>query len=156
MQRQNGKTTVEFAIVGAAMFLTLFGVIEIARAFFVWNTAGEMTRRGARVAAVCPIDHAGVARVAMLGDPNGGDSSPLLRGFTSANIKITYLDEDGNSTTVYEDVEHVRVEIENYTHNLIIPFLPAAVRSVPMPTFTTTVPVESLGYVPDDDSRRCF
>ena len=156
MYKQQGTTTVEFSIVATALFLTLFGVIEISRAFFVWNTAGEMTRRGARVAAVCPIDHEGVARVAMMGDPNGGDNSPLFRHITTANISITYLDDNGNPTDIYPEAEHVRVEIINYAHNLIIPFLPEALRTVNMPAFSTTVPVESLGLVPDDGSRRCF
>lgn len=156
MLKQRGTTSVEFAIIAAALFITLFGVIEISRAFYIWNTVGEMTRRGARVAAVCPIGHAGVARVALMGDPNGGDSSPLFPDMSTANIDITYLDEDGDETTVVDNAEHVRVQIQDYTHQLLIPFLPEAMRTITMPAFTTTTPIESLGYIPDDDSWRCF
>ena len=72
--RQKGTTTVEFAVVAALLLTLLFGVIEVGRAMFVWNTLNEATRRGARVAAVCPVDHASVARVTIFGEPLGGDA----------------------------------------------------------------------------------
>ena len=54
--RQKGVTTVEFAIIGTAFMIVLFGVIEVGRAVFTLNTLGETTRRAARIATVCPIN----------------------------------------------------------------------------------------------------
>ena len=48
--QQKGMYTVEFALVAALFFVLLFGVIEFARALFVWETLTEATRRGARLA----------------------------------------------------------------------------------------------------------
>ena len=53
--RQTGTTTVEFAIIASVMFMILFGVIEFGRVMFTANALAESTRRGARLAAVCPV-----------------------------------------------------------------------------------------------------
>ena len=63
--RQKGTTTVEFAIVGTAMMLVLLLSIEMRRMIFVINTLGEATRRGGRMAAVCPINDPEISRVAV-------------------------------------------------------------------------------------------
>ena len=56
--RQRGITTVEFAIVGLLLFTMIFGVIEVARGYYVYTMLGDVARRGARLAAVCPVnDH---------------------------------------------------------------------------------------------------
>lgn len=152
-QAQKGTTTVEFAIVATVLFIVLFGVIEVGRALFVWNTLTEATRRGARVAAVCPIDHASVAKVAVFGDPLGGDASPILRNLSTANVQVDYLDDAGTATAVYEDVRYVRVGIANYQHTFLIPFV---VRTVTVPPFTTILPAESLGIIPELGVRQCY
>jgi hypothetical protein len=49
--RQTGVASVEFALI-AVLFLTLvFGILELARVMFVFNTLEEVTRRVARDAA---------------------------------------------------------------------------------------------------------
>jgi hypothetical protein len=130
--------------------------MEIARALFVWNTISEATRRGARVAAVCPVNHADVARVAVFGPPGGGDGSPILNGLTTANVTVRYLDETDNDTVTYRDIRYVEVGVQDYTHTLLIPFLPAGVGSIPLPPFTTRLSAESLGYIPDINARQCY
>lgn len=153
LRRQQGATTVEFAVVATVLFTVLFGVIEVGRALFVWNTLTEVTRRGARVAAVCPVDHASVARVAVFGDPVGGDSSPILRNLSTANVQVDYLDETGASTAAYPDIDYVRVSITNYQHRFLIPMLS---QTIAAPPFSTTVPAESLGYIPESGLRQCY
>jgi len=152
MRRQAGLTTVEFAIVGGLFLVTLFGVIEFARAVFVWNTMTEATRRGARVAAVCPVNHANVAQYAIFGTPGGGAQSPVLPDLTTANVVTRYLDANGGETAIYLDIRFVQVSMQNYTHRLLIP-LPLA--DLQLPPFTTTLPAESLGYNPDTGAREC-
>lgn len=150
---QQGTTTLEFSIIAVTLFMVLFGVIEVGRAFFVWNTLEEATRRGARLAAVCPPNHAAIKEVAMFNAPGGGDASPVIRGLSKNNINIEYLDEDGNNTGGTFPITYVRVSIVNYQHTLLIPFL---MQTINAPAFSTTLPAESLGYIPDLDTRQCF
>lgn len=151
--RQRGLVTVELAMIGAAMLITLMGCIEIGRALYVWNSLNEATRRGARLAAVCPVNHAAIAQVTTLNAPGGGDRSPFMAGLTTANVTVEYLGEGGAATTVIGDMRFVRVAITGYQHTLMIPFL---AQTIAAPSFQTTVPVESLGYVPELDERQCF
>ena len=155
-QRQRGVYTVEFAVVGVVFFMVLFGVIEIARALFVWNTITEATRRGARVAAVCPPNHGAIAEIAVLNNPGGGSASSVINGLTTGNVTVEYLDADGAAGAIGAEIAYVRVTITGYQHNLIIPFLPASATTLTVPPFSTTVPAESLGYIPDITDFQCF
>lgn len=49
---QRGATAVEFAIVATLFLVLLFGLIELARIMYVFNTLQEVTRRAASRAAV--------------------------------------------------------------------------------------------------------
>lgn len=141
LSRQRGFTTVEFALVGGLFFMLLFGVMEVGRAMYVWNTLVEATRRAARVAVVCPVNDPSIARVGLFTDPAAG-GDPVISGLSSENFTITYLDRDGASTADFLAVRFVRVEITGYTHRLMIPFID---RVLTAPTFATTLPRESLG-----------
>ena len=135
--RQSGLVTVEFALIGGLFFLILFGIIEFGRLLFTWNTLDEVTRRAARLAAVCPMDQtASVANSAVF---NG----TILTNLNAANVNIEYLDENFASTTTLEEVRYVRTGIQNYQHQMIVPLLPIDVLTAP--PFTTTLPSESLG-----------
>ena len=48
---QAGTTAVEFAVLSILFFTIIFGIIEVTRLLFVYNTLQEVTRRAA-VAAV--------------------------------------------------------------------------------------------------------
>lgn len=142
---QRGTTTVEFALVAALFFTVLFGVLEFGRAFFVWNTLNECTRRGARVAAVSTMNNAAIAQAAIFS--NGGSTSPVLPGLTTGHVEVEYLTESGAITSTLLNVRYVRVSINNsvesgYKHRLLIPFF---FREVSVPKFATTLPRESLG-----------
>ncbi|MEQ1438725.1 TadE/TadG family type IV pilus assembly protein [Fontimonas sp. SYSU GA230001] len=151
-RRQRGLTTVEFAFAGVVVLVLLFAVIEIGRAMFVWNTLGEATRRAARLAAVCPPGHASVLRAALLNNPDGSSTSNHIRGLTTANVSVEYLNGAGAATAVIGNMAFVRVSITGFTHTLLIPFL---TQTLTVPPFRTTVPTESLGYVPETGTRTC-
>jgi len=148
--RQKGIYTVEFAIVGAALFMIVFGAIEVARAMFAYNTIAEATRRGARVAAVCSAgDVATAQRAAVFSIAGGGgsDASPILHGLSVSNVNVQYLDVDGAPGAAGGDIKYVRVSITGYQHALLIPFVGS---TLPETVFrsSTTIPAESLGYAP--------
>lgn len=90
---QAGVYVVEFAIVAMVFFMFLFGVMEMARVMYMFNTLQEVTRRAAQAAASAnfsdPASLAAVRQIAvfrssagalMLGDP-----------VTDASIRIDYL-----------------------------------------------------------------
>lgn len=148
---QRGVTTVEFAIVGALLFTVLFGVIEFGRALFVANALVESTRRGARVAAVCPIGDSRVARVAIIADANG--RSRIAPNLRTSNVAVSYLDQAGapvtNPGASFASIRYVRVRIVNFRQTMMIPFV---MPEFLMPAFTATLPVESLGYSPTQEA----
>ena len=145
---QKGAETVEFAMISLLLFALVFAIIEFGRALFVWNALTEATRRGARMAVVCPVGSNIPKQVAIFGDKNGAlSNSPIIMGLTADMIKISYSDAS-------TDPKFVQVSIDissatGYQHMLMIPlwggpltFSPATV------AFTPTFYTESLGAVP--------
>ena len=156
--RQAGTTSVEFAIVGTAAMLLLLGVIEVGRMIFVVNALGEASRRGARLAAVCPINDPAIARTTVFSRSGGGAISPLLRGLSTDNVRLEYLDDAGaviadpTSNAGFLDIRYVRVSIQNFRHQLV---LPLPIGAFELPNMPTTVPRESLGVPRDEAIRPC-
>lgn len=151
--RQQGTTTVEFAIVGLLAVIVLFGCIEYGRGLFVMNALTESTRRAARLAAVCPINHPAVKRVAVFRRADGSPTGAEVPGLTEDNIVVEYLDAGGGATADYADIRFVRASIRDYQFRFNVPVV---ARAIPLPPFTTTLPAESLGIVPELGTRQCF
>jgi hypothetical protein len=154
---EKGTTTVEFAFVGTAMMFILLLSVEMSRMMFVINTLGEATRRGARVAAVCPINDPEIARVAIF-SAQGSDDSPIVNDLDTSNILLSYLDENGakvegtlTDVETFVTIRYVRVEIQNYTHRMVLP-IPV---SFTMPAQPTTFPRESLGIPREGEIQAC-
>lgn len=145
--KQEGTTTVEFAIVGLLAIVVLLAVIEFSRLLFVINTMGEATRRGARMAAVCPINDPAIAQTAVF-NQSGGADSPIIRDLSTANVQLEYLDQGGNQVgnptdpAGFLNIRYVRVSIVNFQHQLVLP-LPLG--PISLPELPSTLPRESLG-----------
>jgi len=100
LYRQKGATTVEFAIIGLLFFIILFGIVEMGRALFVWNGLADITRRAARIAAVCPPNDTSVIRTAIYNAAGNDGSSRIYTHqmlIPTFNINLTPPDF---STTV--------------------------------------------------------
>jgi Flp pilus assembly protein TadG len=132
MKKMRGVATVEFAIVGAVLMMVIFGCLEFGRATYTFAALNEGARRAARLAAVCPInDPVILPAVNFLG----------TNGYSTANV--TYLDANGaplGGTPASSAVYYVQVNVIG-SLPLAIPFLSAILS----PTFTVTLPAESLG-----------
>jgi Flp pilus assembly protein TadG len=141
-RRQQGLSTVEFALVAVVLFMLIFGVIECGRAFFVASALDEATRRGARMAAVCPVNDPAIAQAAAF---NGG----LIPGLGTSDIAIDYLDDAGAvvidpPAAGFLDIRYVRVRVVGYQHQMFIPLVtPLSIFT--MPEYATILPRESLG-----------
>lgn len=153
--RQRGATTVEFAIIGVAMMLVLFGVIEVGRAMFVMNALGEATRRAARMATVCPLNDTAIAQVGLFNAP-GSSGNRVVGGLSETNFGIEYLDVTGSvvtdPTANFGDIQFVRTRIVNFQHRMLIPF---ATYIFTTPDFATTLRRESLGVPRDGVIQPC-
>ena len=148
--RQKGTTTVEFAIVAAALFIMIFGVFEVARAYFVYSVLEEVTRRGSRLAAVCPVGDPAVPQLAVFNASGGTGQSRLVRGLNPSNVVIDYLDANGavialpSETANFLQIRFVRARVVGYQHRINVPFV-AGISTVNMPEFVSVLPRESLG-----------
>ncbi|MGB1952104.1 MAG: TadE/TadG family type IV pilus assembly protein [Marinobacter sp.] len=155
IRRQSGLHTVEFALVGALFFVLLFAAIEFGRLMFVWNTLDEASRRAARVAVVCPIEHSAIRRVAMFDAPVSSGESPILPDLSEELIRISYLTATGtplaDPNDDFLDIAFVRTEVTGFQHQLIIPFF---FQQFELPPFITVLPRESLGVSPE--GTGCF
>jgi len=134
MNRQGGAAVVEFALIVILLITLLFGMIELGRALFTWNSAVDATRRGARMASIAAIGDKDTVLAAMR------LSMPEL---TAADVNIEYsTDGDFPGTAcVRGTCRFVRVSV-NYVFVPAVFFLPAKIN---MPPLYTTSPVEALG-----------
>jgi len=148
--KQKGAETVEFAMIALLFFAILFAIIEFSRALFVWNALTEATRRGARMAVICPVGSGVPKQVAIFGDKAGSlTTSPIIIGLTPDMVTVSYfyINPAGVKTATVDPtlIKFTEVKIAGYTHTLLIPLWG---RSVPAPEFKTTLNSESLGAVP--------
>jgi hypothetical protein len=103
-RHQGGTAAIEFALLAIIFFTLVFGVLEVARAMFVFNTLQEVTRRAASQAAV--NSHRDLDMLAKIKQYAVLRSSPgeLVLGspITDRNVKIDYLalirDSDGTTS----------------------------------------------------------
>jgi Flp pilus assembly protein TadG len=146
MKKMRGVTMVEFAIVAAALMMLLFACLEFGRATYSFAALNEGTRRAARLAAVCPLNDPKIAAaVNFLG----------ISGFTNANVSVNYLDSTGaalGAAPPVVNVYYVRVGIVGFTIPLAIPMVSPTLTS---PSFTVTLPAESLGVSNTGVSTAC-
>jgi Flp pilus assembly protein TadG len=97
--RQRGVAAVEFALLASLFFTLVFGVLEVARVIYLFNTLQEVTRRAASMAASSQFDPAtqdAIRRQALFADAKGN----LVLGdpVTPAYLKIDYLSLSRDST----------------------------------------------------------
>ena len=154
--KQRGAALVEFAIVGALAIMMIFAVLELARVVFVANALTEATRRGARVAAVCPINDPAIAQVATFNAPGAGNTSPIVNQLDTTDFVVEYLDSGGavigDPVGNFNLIRYVQLRVVDFQHVLLIPFAQA---TFTMPEFTTTLPRESLGVPRDGVITPC-
>ena len=174
--RQCGVAAIEFAIIAILLFTLLFGIVEFGRLFYVFNSVQEVTRRGAREAVVRWIDAiddpAEIEELVLLGHtslPGGGE-------ITAANIKIEYLNPNGEIISPADlpgnPAENISECLPSGDHciafvQVSIVRAPGGVAcdppqnsracytpliglfpflSIPIPASTVTMPTESMGY----------
>lgn len=139
VKKQKGIVTVEFALIGAVFFGFLFALIEIIWWLFSINSLAEMSRLGARQAALCVTDSRTIVDEAKI------KTAAKMGG---ALVKVADANIDINPNVVWSWPGKVVTVTINYTYVPLIPGLHLLLGSqnpigFTMPTFATTLPVET-------------
>jgi Flp pilus assembly protein TadG len=147
-RHQSGLATVEFALVAGVLLIVILAVIDVSRLYFSAATLNEATRRGARVAAVCPVNDPAIAQIAVFNTSGDTGASPMVHGLETQHVDVMYLDANGAAVASpggagFTNIRYVRVRINGgFQMQTIIPGIP---QLLPVPDFATTLPRESLG-----------
>ena len=137
---ERGATLVEYSIAVTVFLIAMFAVIEFGRAIWVHNALSDAARRGARYAVLNSAGNADqVKNVVVFGDPAGG-SQPTVPNLATTNVQVNYSNFGLNKGTV-------SVSVTNYQFQFVIPIVGT---TITMPSYTTTLTGESVGFVPDD------
>ena len=133
--KQRGAASVEFALIASLLFTLLFGIMEMSRVLFYWNTATEVTRLGARLAVVCDKDDTAIKT----------SMNEMLGILTPSNIAVAWTPGGCNINSC----QSVTVSITGLNVATFIPFVPL---NLSMPSFSTTLPRESMDSANPDCS----
>ena len=186
MRLQKGAAMVEFAIIALLFFMVLFAAIETGRWMFNWNTLVEATRRGARIATVCPLGHPYIKVATVFGDtafPNAAQNSPILNGLSTSQVSITYykIVETSTGSGIGDylnnpvcssnlaiapacssisaiNASYIKLVAVSisYNHRFIAPVIGGILGNIIAPTFSTLMPVESLDSVLQKSPNLCY
>jgi Flp pilus assembly protein TadG len=126
--RQRGVAAVEFALVAALFFTLMIGIMEMGRLLFYWNSAAEATRLGARIAVVCDLNDAAIK----------SRMQTMLSILPPDGISISYEPSGCN----VDNCNSVTVSILPTVP--IATFIPYVPLSLTLPSFSTTLPRESM------------
>lgn len=157
---QKGFSTVELAIVANVILVIIVGAIEVGRAYFVYATLDEVTRRGARLAAVCPVNDPGIRQMAVFNASGDTSNSQLVPALAPGHVVVEYLDRNSAVVTnpsdpgAFAEIRYVRVRVVGFQHQLAVPYV-TSVASFPMPEFPAVLPRESLGIPRDGVITAC-
>lgn len=124
--RQGGAVAVEFALIASIFFTLLFGIMEMSRVLFYMNTAAEVTRLGARVAVVCDVNSP-IVKSKMMN---------MLGILAATDITVDYVPSGCSSDNCQSVTVSVAKNVDTF-----IPFVPL---TFSLPSFSTTLPRESL------------
>jgi Flp pilus assembly protein TadG len=144
---QRGAALFEFAIVATVFLTMIFGVIEFGRFFWTHNALRDAARKGARYATIRKNDAAGIQAVKYMvvyGDPNANPATatPIVPGLTASNVAVEYQNYNGVLLS-----SRASVSIVNYQFQFAVPLVGG---TKTMPSYRTSLPGESAGFVPCD------
>jgi hypothetical protein len=162
--KRSGQAMLEFALLYAGVILPLtFMTIFVAEMLWVWHSALEFTREGARYAAThCwQSDASNVTAYMQSHVPRTIDMDQFQSG--AAGLEVLYFSKDpdtgelaeysceGGECSVDCVPDAVSVSITNYQFTRFASYM--RLPAVSMPTFRTSLPMESAGC---DESGSCL
>ena len=131
----SGATTLEFAL-GLLIFLTFaLGIVDFSRMLFTWSAASEVTRYGARYAAVCD-------------DTFRADEVLARMQVLLPQVQTITVDWSPSGCTA-ATCEGVTVGITGLNYQWISPIAGAVTPLIAMPQFSTYLPREVMRLDPN-------
>lgn len=96
LHREGGASLVEFSFVALAFFVLVFGVVDVGRAVWNYNTLSQATREGTRYAIVHGANSSNPS-----GPGDAGDISTEVRehasGLNDSQLTVTTTWPDGDN-----------------------------------------------------------
>ena len=161
-RHQQGAVTVEFALTYVGLIIPVtFAIVFTAQLLWVWHSAIEWTREGARYAAThCwQADGSNVSAYMRQNVPVNVDQAQFSSG--TAEIAVSYYARDTStgalvdftctgdcSTACVPDL--VIVSVTGYQFTRFFNYL--GLNPIALPNYTTTLPTEGAGCNPEDGS----
>jgi len=139
---QRGITIIEFTIVASTMLLIVLGILEMGLFLFNMQSLNDLTRRTARIAAVCQVSDVNIKTLAF--------KERVPDGLTPSNLNVEYLDSTGTKvddpTLNQNSIKYVQAYVSNFDYGFsgILSFL-GNNGVISLPNFKTILPAESLG-----------
>lgn len=158
-----GQAAIEYAIVWSAIVMPLTAmIIFTSQLLWVWHSAVEFTREGARYAVThCYQGNGENVRSYMRQNvPKMVDQDQFQSG--AAEIEVVYFQRNAETGALEEFTcggaecsrecvpDVVSVRLNNYQFTKLFSYF--GLQPVTLPNFSTTLPVESAGCSPDSDS----
>lgn len=134
IKAQSGVAAVEMALLLPFLLLLAFGVTELGRAVYQYNTLAKAVRNGARHLSQYAPGDAGRANEArslvVCGATVCGDKLPLVPGMSSSYVRVRDRLSDpvgyNLQSTGRGTVNLVRVEVSGFTFRSLVPgFVPS-------------------------------
>jgi len=158
---RSGQAAIEYAVLYAGVILPLtFMVVFVAEMLWVWHSAADFTRDGARYAAThCWMaDNSNVLQYMQTHVPRMIDMDKFQSGVAGIQVQYFTSNPDGSQAPFDSSTcgsvcvpDTVSVSITNYQFLRFSGFF--RLPPVTMPPFTTSVPMESAGF--QDASGAC-
>ncbi|HEY0825507.1 MAG TPA: TadE family protein [Ramlibacter sp.] len=136
--RDQGSTSIEFALVLLVLMTFVLGIVDFSRMLFTWNAATEATRLGARYAVVCDDTTRQDAVLARM--------RQVLPQISAASVQ--WLPQGCTP----DSCQGVNVGITGLKFHWISPIAGAAAPLLPMPSFSTYLPRESMRQDPNSNT----
>jgi hypothetical protein len=159
---EGGQATLEYALLTAGIIIpTIFGIIFLAQLLWVWHSAVEWTRDGARYAATHCWQAGGsnVLTYMMSNVPVNIDQAQFQSGPAQAVVSFYSRDPTSGALTDFTcDTEcssacvpdAVTVQVTDYQFSRFVGYL--KLQPITMPPFLTSLPVEGAGCDPEQGS----
>lgn len=152
--RSRGQGLVEFALVFPVIALLLFGVLDLGRAVFAYNTIANAARQGARVAIVnqiltspnCttskPVEDPGNPRWSITACAANAATS---LGVTSADVSVSYSKPAGTALVCSPtlNVGCIATVTVHYSYSPMTPIFSSIFPSMAMDS-TSRMPIERV------------
>jgi hypothetical protein len=105
---QAGSVAIEFSLIAIWFFMLIFGIMEIARLMYMYNTLAEVTRSAAKAASNIDFHNTAALNSARKRAIFGSPSGELVVGkpITIQNIRIDYmfLERQGNGSLLMKPI----------------------------------------------------